>query len=83
MHTEKLENTKRDIQLFLDNIYFDFQTVGGPNPFDGTREEYIIRLITRSIVALCTAWWSVREMMDYLQKRSNTYKGFRVDQSTA
>jgi hypothetical protein len=78
---QKTEKVKQ-IQLFLDNIYFDVQGPGGTNPFNGTKEEYIIRLITRSIVALCTAWWSVREIVDYLQKRSQNHKGFRFDTST-
>lgn len=73
--------TIKDIQLFLDSVYFDVQ-MGGTNPFLGTKEEYIIKLITRSIVALCTAWWSVKELLDYIQKRQTSNKGFNFDTST-
>ena len=73
-------DTQNKIKQFVDNIYFDAQ-MPGSGFFDGTKEEYIIRLITRSIVAFCTAWWSARELLDYLQKRCNIHKGFRVDQS--
>lgn len=80
---EQQNETIKQIKLFLDNVYFDFQGPGNANPFNGTKEEYIIRLITRSIVALCTAWWSIREVIDYLQKRTQNYKGFKFDTSTA
>jgi hypothetical protein len=78
---DQRESTIRNIQLFLENIYFDAQ-MGGASPFAGTKEEYIIRLITRSIVALCTAWWSVRELLDYVQKRQTSNKGFNFDSTT-
>lgn len=78
---DQKESAIKNIQLFLDNIYFDAQ-MGGASPFSGTKEEYIIRLITRSIVALCTAWWSVRELLDYIQKRQTSNKGFNFDSTT-
>ena len=76
------DNFANQIQLFLENIYFDFQSPGGARLFDGTKEEYIIKLITRSIVAFCTAWWSAKELIDYLQNRSKTSKGLNFDEST-
>lgn len=75
-------DTVKKIQTFLDSVYFDVQSPGGANLFNGTKEEYIIRLITRSIVALCTAWWSVRELLDYLQKRTKFSKDFKFDTPT-
>jgi len=78
---DQTHKTIKDIQLFFDSIYFDVQ-MGGASPFSGTKEEYIIRLITRSIVALCTAWWSVRELLDYIQKRQTSNKGFNFDSTT-
>ncbi len=65
--------TVEQVREFLDGLHLDVQTPGGV--FDGTKEEYIIRMITRTIVALCTAWWSTRELIDYLQKRNQFIKG--------
>ena len=74
-------NTVNKLETILDGLYFDTQSPFGANLFDGTKEEYIIKLLTRSIVALCTAWWSTRELLDYLQKRNTFSKGFKFDQS--
>lgn len=78
---DQKDKTLKELKLFFDNIYFDVQ-MGGASPFSGTKEEYIIRLITRSIVAICTAWWSVKELLDYIQKRQTSNKGSNFDSTT-
>ena len=63
--------TKQKIDHFLDGLYLDAQ---GPT---GTAlpEEYVIKIITRFVISLCTAWWSMRELFDYIQNR-RSFKEF-------
>lgn len=65
------EDQKRKVDEFLDGLYLDVQGPG-ENKFT---EEYIIKVITRFAVSLCSAWWSLRELFDYIQNRK-TFKEF-------
>lgn len=74
MSRELPPEVKQKIDNYLDNLHFDFQTTPG-QASTTLQEEFIIKLLTRFIVSLCSAWWSIREVLDYIQKRK-TYKEF-------
>ena len=60
------DSQKSKVDEFLDGLYFDVQ---GPSGENKLTEEAIIRLITRFAVSLCSAWWSLRELFDYIQNK--------------
>lgn len=64
-HDRKAE-AKVKIDQLLDEYYFDVQCVPG-----SMTQETLTRLITRIIVSLCSAWWSIKELMEYAQERQN------------
>lgn len=78
MNQELPTAIKEKIDNYIDNLYFNFQSVPGQG--SSLQEEYIIKLLTRFLVSVCSAWWSVREVLDYIQKRK-TFKEFDHGQS--
>ena len=61
----------------MDKIYLDFQ---GPPGLDGSveagktvLEHYLVKLLTNVVVNACAAWWSIKELWDYLSNRQ-TFK---------
>lgn len=61
---------KFKINQFIDSLYFDIQGASGT----GTKlsEEYIVKLITRFVISLGTAFWSISELLEYIRNRRNS-----------
>lgn len=70
MFKKELNKTQKNkIDAFIDSLYFDVQGASGM----GTKlsEEYVIKLLTRFIVSLGTAFWSISELLEYIRNRRN------------
>lgn len=57
---------KKQIDEFIDSLYFDVQAAGGQAKLS---EEYVVKLVTKFLVSLCTAIWSISEILDYIKER--------------
>lgn len=57
---------KEKIDTFLDEIFFDVQGAPTGKVF---ADEYLIRMITKFLVSICTAWWSFTEVLEYIDTR--------------
>lgn len=59
--------TKLKIDNFLNSLYLDVQGAGTIN--NKLSEEYVLKLLTRFLVSLGTAFWSITELLDYIRTR--------------
>ena len=76
MKTALTEEVKAKVEDFLDSLYLDV-TGNSTAPNQGAiAEEYFVKLITKFCVSVATAWWSLRELFDYIQKR-RLYREFK------
>lgn len=67
MPKDQLDNeTKQNIQQFIDSLFLDVQGAGILNNMS---EEYVLKLVTRFVVSVGTAFWSISELLDYLRTR--------------
>lgn len=68
-HKKELpQHIKDKLDEFLDSLYLDFQAA--PTAPGGTMtQEYIIKLLTRFIMGVCTAFWSIAELVEYVHNR--------------
>lgn len=62
------EETKQKIDELLDEFYFDVQCAPGTGQLT---QEAVVKLITKIVVSLCSAWWSITELMEYIRERQN------------
>lgn len=73
MRKDKSEKIAAAIESYLSECNFSTAGIPGTDPtlgaVIGPGEEYIIKLITRLAISGITAWWSAREILDYIQKR--------------
>lgn len=60
---------KNKIDDFIDSLYFDVQGASGINT--KLSEEYVIKLLTRFVISLGTAFWSISELLEYIRNRRN------------
>lgn len=61
------QELKDKIDEFLDSLYLDFQAA--PAAGGTMTQEYIIKLVTRFIMGVCTAFWSIAELVEYIHNR--------------
>lgn len=57
------------VKSFLDDCYMDVQFT---NPFTGDSQvtyDQVVSLLTKIVVGICTVWWSINELMDYLKNK--------------
>lgn len=59
-----MEEAKAKIDEVLDQYYLDVQCAPG-----AVAQETVTKLVTRIIVSLCSAWWSIKELLEYVQER--------------
>jgi len=64
-----MKQNNKKIKLFLDNSFFNFQTMPGV-PFD---QSHFVKLLTKMMVGASTAVWSFIELKDYI-KLTKKYK---------
>lgn len=68
MPKEIPEDIKNKIDDFMDSLYFDVQgapTMGGTS----MSQEYIVKIVTRFVMSICTAFWSLSELLEYIRNR--------------
>ena len=64
----KLSNKdKEKIDKLIDSFYFDVQ--GAPVGGTSLTQEYVIKLLTRLVMSMCTIFWSVTELTEYIRNR--------------
>ena len=69
MRKELSPELKAKADEFIDKLYLDVAS-GSCSP----QEQIIIRAITRFVVSICTAWWSMRELFDYMNSRRELHR---------
>lgn len=68
------ENKLTDaVSNWFDECFFSFEFVPGFSGAAGAEkaaiENYLVDIFTKLIISVCTAWWSIREIVDYFQNR--------------
>jgi len=67
------------VRTFMKGLYLDVQGPSGTASTTGAKltEEYIIKLVTRFAVSICSAWYAITELIDYLRTRrlARTFNG--------
>ena len=66
------ENLPEQLQTLFDGLYLDVQMPGIGS--QTAAQELFIQNITKAIISLATAWWSLQELFDYLKKRQQFIK---------
>lgn len=61
------EDIKNKIDDFLGSLYLDFQAA--PATGGSMTQEYVLKLLTRFIMSVCTAFWSITELVEYIHNR--------------
>ena len=58
---------KEKVDKIIDSWHFDVQGV----PASGTTmsQEYVIKILTRLVMSICTAFWSLTEIAEYIRNR--------------
>lgn len=77
-HKDDIESIKERVEEYLSNIHFDTQTVTG----ERVSEDYIIRLVTRFAISICSSWWAITEIIDFFRKRKDLKVFIQHEQST-
>jgi len=67
MPKELTEQDKEKIDKVIDSLYLDVQ--GTPVSGTSLTQEYIIKLLTRLVMSVCTIVWSVSELVEYIRNR--------------
>lgn len=73
MHQQtELKPTKVTLETvldYIDHLYLDTQGVGTTTLGESAFEDYIIKLISRFLISLCTSWYAAVEIIDYIKKK--------------
>lgn len=69
-----MTNDERLTQIkdYLEELHFNFEAVPGFGAAEAEKaifETYLIDLISKVVLSLCTAWWSINEIIDYFRNR--------------
>jgi hypothetical protein len=67
------------VDEFLDSLYLDVQCPTGPGA--KMSEDYAIKMITKFIISICTAWWSILELIEYVRNKKS-FREFLNDGTT-
>jgi hypothetical protein len=74
IHTESdFETVRLKVQEYFSNIHFDTQTCTPTN--NKLNEDYIIKIISKLVVSICSAWYAIQEIISFIAKRKEL-KGF-------
>lgn len=68
-----LETFRVRVQEYMSHIYFDTQSCAPIT--NKANEDYVIKLISRFVVSICSVWYAIQEIIDFLRKRK-VIKGF-------
>lgn len=58
----------------MESLYFDVQAMGAGASMT---EEYVVKMIVRAVMGVCTAVWSIAEFIDFLKTR-RSFKEFTL-----
>lgn len=59
---EKLDQLVLMLEDLKENAFFDVQSP--------RYDKELVDIVMNAIIGLCTAWWSIQELMDFLKNRS-------------
>jgi uncharacterized membrane protein YpjA len=71
---DKLAEAKAKIDDLIDHSFFDVKGLPG--------NQEVIEIIVNAVIGLCTAWWSIRELLDYFHHRME-YRSVLDDKPTS
>jgi len=74
-HQEERDKIRTKISNFLENSYFDIQSL---TPGAAIDEQYLARVLTKLAIGSATVWWSILEIKDFIVLRKLT-KGVKRD----
>src|SRR5258708_1061716 len=67
-------NTLRfKVEEYFSNVHFDTQTCTPTN--NKLTQDYFIKLLSKLVVSICSAWYAIQEIINFIQKRKDL-KGF-------